>query len=295
MRARINVLSETPGEWQKCRKLWSNWNQAKKTRVDGHLVPTPNEEDILYQAMLGIWPLGPSKNINRAELKQRIEAFFIKAAKEAKTYTNWTSPNEPHEAALRKFVHAIIDDSGSRRFRADFEALQEKLAFYGAFNSCSQLILKMTSPGVPDFYQGNEIWNFRLTDPDNREPVDFKKRMKMLHELKSRNVDAIPELCQNLLNHWCDGRLKLYFGERARDYSRVATTFLLKFRGKTNSRMPLLAAPVRIGLWLLFHDCLRISSPRERSPSARRPGTRPHWLCPLLRLADGLTSSPVNH
>ena len=210
VRARINVLSETPGEWQKCLKLWSNWNKAKKTRVDGHLVPTTNEEDILYQAMLGIWPLGPSKDINREELRQRIEAFFIKAAKEAKTYTNWTSPNEPHEAALRKFVHSIIDDSGSRRFRADFEALQEKLAFYGAFNSCSQLILKMTSPGVPDFYQGNEIWNFRLTDPDNREPVDFKKRMKMLHELKSRNVDAIPELCQNLLNHWCDGRLKLY-------------------------------------------------------------------------------------
>lgn len=210
VRARLNVLSEIPGEWQRCLTRWSNWNKSKKTKVDGRLVPTPNEEVILYQAMLGIWPAECSKNINRQELEQRLANFFIKAAKEAKTHTSWTCPNEPHEAALRKFVCSIIDDSGRNRFLADFKILLEKLAFYGALNSCSQLILKMTSPGVPDFYQGNEIWNFRLTDPDNRQPVDLKKRMKMLRELKSRNIDAIPELCQDLLNHWCDGRLKLY-------------------------------------------------------------------------------------
>jgi (1->4)-alpha-D-glucan 1-alpha-D-glucosylmutase len=210
VRARLNVLSEIPGEWQRCLARWSNWNKVKKTRVDGHLVPTPNEEVILYQAMLGIWPAGRSENINGEELKQRIADFFIKAAKEAKTHTSWISPNEPHEAALRKFVCSITDHSGRNRFLADFKTLQEKLAFYGAFNSCFQLILKMTSPGVPDFYQGNETWSFRLTDPDNRQPVDFKKRMKMLHELKFCSVDAVPELCQDLLNHWGDGRLKLY-------------------------------------------------------------------------------------
>ena len=210
VRARLNVLSEIPDEWQRCLTRWSNWNKAKKTRVDGHLVPTPNEEVILYQAMLGIWPAQCSKNMNREELKQRIADFFIKAAKEAKTHTSWVSPNEAHEAALRKFVCSIIHDSGRNRFLDDFKVLQQKLAFYGALNSCSQLILKMTSPGVPDFYQGNEIWNFRLTDPDNRQPVDFKERMKMLRELASCSVDAIPELCQDLLNHWCDGRLKLY-------------------------------------------------------------------------------------
>lgn len=210
VRARLNVLSEIPGEWQRCLTRWSSWNKSKKTKVDGRLVPTPNEEVILYQAMLGIWPAGCSENTNGEELKQRLAGFFIKAAKEAKTHTSWISPYEPHEKALRKFVCSIIDDSGRNRFLADFKTLQGKLAFYGAFNSCSQLILKTTSPGVPDFYQGNEIWNFRLTDPDNRQPVDFKERMKMLHALKSYNINAIPELCHDLLNHWCDGRLKLY-------------------------------------------------------------------------------------
>lgn len=211
VRARLNVLSEIPGEWQRRLTRWSNWNKAKKTSVGGHLVPTPNEEVILYQAMLGIWPAGCSKNMHGKELQQRIADFFVKAAKEAKTHTSWICPNEPHEAALRKFVCSITDDSGRNRFLDDFKVLQEKLAFYGIFNSCSQLILKMTSPGVPDFYQGNEIWNFRLTDPDNRQPVDFKKRMRMLRELRSRNIGPIPELlCQDLLNHWRDGRLKLY-------------------------------------------------------------------------------------
>lgn len=211
VRARLNVLSEIPGEWQRRLTRWSNWNKAKKTSVGGHLVPTRNEEVILYQAMLGIWPAGCSKNMHGKELQQRIADFFVKAAKEAKTHTSWICPNEPHEAALRKFVSSIIDDSGRNRFLDDFKVLQEKLAFYGIFNSCSQLILKMTSPGVPDFYQGNEIWNFRLTDPDNRQPVDFKKRMRMLRELRSRNIGPIPELlCQDLLNHWRDGRLKLY-------------------------------------------------------------------------------------
>ena len=211
VRARLNVLSEIPGEWQRRLTRWSNWNKAKKTSVGGHLVPTRNEEVILYQAMLGIWPAGCSKNMHGKELQQRIADFFVKAAKEAKTHTSWICPNEPHEAALRKFVCSITDDSGRNRFLDDFKVLQEKLAFYGIFNSCSQLILKMTSPGVPDFYQGNEIWNFRLTDPDNRQPVDFKKRMRMLRELRSRNIGPIPELlCQDLLNHWRDGRLKLY-------------------------------------------------------------------------------------
>ncbi|HEV2314919.1 MAG TPA: malto-oligosyltrehalose synthase [Candidatus Acidoferrales bacterium] len=240
VRARLNVLSEIPGEWQRRLTRWSNWNKAKKTSVDGHLVPTLNEEVILYQAMLGVWPAGCSKNMHGKELQQRIADFFVKAAKEAKTHTSWTCPNEPHEAALRRFVCSIIDDSGRNRFLDDFKALQERLAFYGAFNSCSQLILKMTSPGVPDFYQGNETWNFRLTDPDNRQPVDFKKRMEMLHALKSYNINAFPELCQDLLNHWCDGRLKLYITACILQFRRAhqelfsnGDYFPLKVQGKS--------------------------------------------------------------
>ncbi|MHB8541169.1 MAG: malto-oligosyltrehalose synthase [Candidatus Acidiferrales bacterium] len=220
-RARINVLSEMPDVWQRCLTRWSRWNKSKKTILGDHAVPTPNEEVILYQAMLGIWPVGCSKNVNRGELVRRVEEFFVKAAKEAKTHTSWIAPNEPHEAALRKFVRAILDDSADKRFLDDFEALHGKLAFYGALNSCSQLILKMTSPGVPDFYQGNEIWNFCLTDPDNRRPVDFQRRTRMLEALKSRGSDASPQLCQHLLNHWQDGCLKLYVTMRILQFRRA--------------------------------------------------------------------------
>ncbi len=221
VRARLNVLSEIPDEWRKYLARWSNWNSAKKTRVGELRAPTPREEVMLYQAMLGIWPMGCSKNMNREELTQRIERFFIKSVKEARIHTNWISPNEPHEAALRKFVHSILEDSAGNRFFRDFLVLHQKLAFYGAFNSLSQLILKMTSPGIPDFYQGTEIWNFRLTDPDNRQPVDFKKRMQILHELKSCNAGALPEICEDLLNHWCDGRLKLYITARILQFRRA--------------------------------------------------------------------------
>jgi len=210
VRARLNVLSEIPGVWNKRLKRWSHWNKSKKTRLGDHVVPTPNEEVILYQSMLGVWPTECPSNANCGKLEARIEEFFIKAAREAKTGTSWISPNEPHEAALRKFVHSIVDGSGDNRFLTDFLTLQKKLAFYGAANSWSQLILKITSPGVPDFYQGNEIWNFRLTDPDNRQPVNFKKRIEMLQELKSNGSDAFPDLCQDFLSHWHDGRLKLY-------------------------------------------------------------------------------------
>src|SRR5487761_275771 len=220
-RARINVLSEMPDVWQKCLTRWSRWNKSKKTILGDQAVPTPNEEVILYQAMLAIWPVGCSKNVNRGELARRTEEFFVKAAKEAKTHTSWIAPNEPHEAALRKFVHAILDGSADNRFLADFEALQGKLAFYGALNSCSQLILKVTSPGVPDFYQGNELWNFCLTDPDNRQPVDFQRRTRILEALKSRGSGASLELCRHLLSHWQDGSLKLYVTMRILQFRRA--------------------------------------------------------------------------
>ncbi|MHB8524540.1 MAG: malto-oligosyltrehalose synthase [Candidatus Acidiferrales bacterium] len=220
-RARVNVLSEMPDVWRKCLARWSRWNKSKKTIIDDQSVPTPNEEVILYQAMLGIWPLGCSKTLNRGELTRRVEEFFVKAAKEAKTHTSWIAPNEPHEGALRKFVHAILDDPADNRFLVDFEALQEKLALYGALNSCSQLILKIASPGVPDFYQGNELWNFCLTDPDNRRPVDFQRRTRMLEALKSRASDASPESCQHLLSHWQDGCLKLFITMRLLQFRRA--------------------------------------------------------------------------
>ncbi|MGH9684677.1 MAG: malto-oligosyltrehalose synthase [Candidatus Acidiferrales bacterium] len=217
-RVRIDVLSEMPDEWRKRLVRWNRWNRSRKTKLDGRLVPSSNEEVLLYQAMLGIWPL---ENPNVDELKQRIETFFMKAVREAKTHTSWMSPNEKHEAALREFISSILDAPDRNRFLSDFRELQERLAFYGVWNACSQLVLKMTSPGVPDFFQGNELWNFRLTDPDNRQPVDFASRVKLLEELKAHNARSCPEFLLDLVKHWRDGRLKLFLTMRGLNLRRA--------------------------------------------------------------------------
>lgn len=210
VRARLNVLSEMPHEWSKALRRWSRMNKRKKTLVDGHLVPTPNEEVIFYQAMLGIWPLELCANVDRKALQSRLEEFVVKAAKEAKTETSWLSPNEKHESALRQFVSSLLSAGAGDPFLSDFQLLHGDLAFLGACNSFSQLLLKMTVPGVPDFYQGSELWSLCLTDPDNRQLVDFRSRITALENLNSQgacpSVDGIAEL----LNNWPDGRLKLY-------------------------------------------------------------------------------------
>ncbi len=220
VRARINVLSEMPREWAKVLRRWSRLNKHKKTLVDGRFAPTPNEEVILYQAMLGVWPVEPVAKIDRKALQSRLEEFFVKAAKEAKTETSWLSPNEKHESALRQFVSSLLAAPASDPFISDFPRLHRDLAFLGACNSCSQLLLKMTAPGIPDFYQGSELWNLCLTDPDNRQPVDFRSRITALENLKSQGADPSAACIAELLNDWSDGRLKLYLTTRVLNFRR---------------------------------------------------------------------------
>ncbi len=218
VRARVNVLSEMPREWSKHLRRWSRMNKRHKTGVDGKHVPTPNEEVLLYQAMLGIWPLQPLSEIDGQSLESRLQEFLVKAAREAKTETSWLSPNEKHESALRKFVSSLLAVSPGDPFFIDFLKLHREIAFLGACNSCSQLVLKVTVPGVPDFYQGNELWNPCLIDPDNRRPIDFRIRMAALEQL-GRSQESAETWLSSLLNNWTDGNLKLYL-----------TSALLNFR-----------------------------------------------------------------
>jgi (1->4)-alpha-D-glucan 1-alpha-D-glucosylmutase len=227
VRARINVLSEVPAEWKLRLKRWAEWNQSKKVTVDGRIAPSPNEEILLYQSMLGIWPFGEthetrlaegqSGEAKRAELRERLQNFILKAAREAKTHSSWISPNETHENALRQFVSAILaaDDNP---FLADFSEFVEQIAPSGACNAYAQLLLKITSPGVPDFFQGNELWNLRLTDPDNRNQVNFAERVQLLDELKRNRPDSHPVNPAELLSTWKDGRLKLYLTREALNF-----------------------------------------------------------------------------
>ncbi|MGH9404064.1 MAG: malto-oligosyltrehalose synthase [Terriglobia bacterium] len=205
VRARINVLSELPAEWSRRLSQWSRWN--KKTRVNGRPVPDPNEEFLLYQTMLGAWPLEESEI---PAFRKRLQDYMTKAIREAMIHTKWDRPNVKHEKALSRFIHAIMDGPEATRFLKDFLEFQEKIGYYGALNSLAQLTIKVAAPGTPDFYQGSELWDLRLVDPDNRGAVDFERRTRLLEELEREPSADQPALIENLLAHWKDGRIKLY-------------------------------------------------------------------------------------
>lgn len=215
VRARIHVLSEIPREWHTRFRRWSSWNKDKKSIENGRIVPSIAEEFLIYETLVGGWPLDESE---MDKFPERLLGFVIKAAREAKQFTSWLDPNEAHESALRHFVSGIVDPSAARRFLADFRRFHARIAFHGALNSLAQVVLKIAAPGNPDLYQGNELWDFSLTDPDNRRPVDFAKRAGYLEALQKSRADNLP--FTSLLNNWVDGRIKLFVTHRALDFRR---------------------------------------------------------------------------
>jgi (1->4)-alpha-D-glucan 1-alpha-D-glucosylmutase len=193
VRARINVLSEMAPQWEHQVRRWSKMNAARKKNG----VPDANEELLLYQTLIGIWPLDERE---LPSLPDRLQQYLEKASREAKNHTSWIAPNHQYEESLLGFAAAILTD---HEFRTDFLRFQKRIAFYGFLNSLSQVVLKATAPGAPDFYQGTELWDFSLVDPDNRRTVDYAKRSAMLQEIKATSPDS-------LLRHWEDGRIKMF-------------------------------------------------------------------------------------
>ena len=220
VRTRISVLSEVPEKWDKGLRRWARLNNSKKKKlVDGKSVPDPNEEYLLYQTMLGAWPLEEG---DISGFRKRLQDYMVKAVREANVHTSWTRPNLRHERALTHFIKSITTASSANSFLSDFLRLNGEVAYYGALNSLAQLLLKITIPGVPDFYQGSELWDFRLVDPDNRGPVDFEKRVRLLAELQQQDDqhDRLG-LIEDLLTHWQDGRIKLFLTSRALNFRRA--------------------------------------------------------------------------
>jgi (1->4)-alpha-D-glucan 1-alpha-D-glucosylmutase len=217
VRARINVLSEIPGDWQARLPRWSKLNVAHRKMIHGQPVPDRNEEIFLYQTLLGMWPLDTSDFVN---LTGRLQAYAIKATREAMVHTQWTLPNLPHERALKSFVAAILKPGPQNAFLRDFSVFQERIAYFGMINGLCQTLLKIAAPGVPDFYQGSELWDLRLVDPDNRQPVDFIKRSAMLARLKQLDQPQASHLPEELTQDWRDGRMKLYLIWRALNFRR---------------------------------------------------------------------------
>ncbi|WP_414548971.1 malto-oligosyltrehalose synthase [Anabaena sp. CCY 0017] len=205
IRARLNILSEIPEEWKTQVYAFCEINHHHKTRLNRSLdKPDRNDEYQFYQMLIGTFPFFEHEY---NDFYQRIQDYVLKAAREAKVYTAWLRPNETYENALTQFVSAVLKED---EFLQNFIPFQKRIAYYGIFNSLSQTLLKITSPGVPDFYQGTELWDFSMVDPDNRRPVDFELRQSHLKAIKKQAKTDILKLINELLVTKEDGRIKLF-------------------------------------------------------------------------------------
>jgi len=207
VRARISVLSELASEWDAAARELRRVAAPMRAHVDGETAPDPNEEYLLYQTLLGTWPPVPPDDAELAAYTDRIVAYMRKATKEAKVNTSWIDASPEYDEAVEAFVRALL--ARKSPFWEPFLPLAARVSFFGTWNALSQTLLRLTSPGVPDTYQGTEIWDFSLVDPDNRRPVDWKMRKAMLSQLTLRR-DEGTALARELVQNAADGRVKLY-------------------------------------------------------------------------------------
>ncbi|OPY71673.1 MAG: Maltooligosyl trehalose synthase [Syntrophorhabdus sp. PtaU1.Bin050] len=223
VRARINVLSEIPFMWREHITAWSKLNRRKKVVVDGQPVPDRNEEYLLYQTLIGSWPAGSSSDAALFQTyKQRIKDYMVKAIREAKVNSSWINPNTLYEEAILVFIETVLSNSPDNRFLPHFLPFQELISFCGRYNSLAQALLKITSPGMPDFYQGSELWDFTLVDPDNRRPVDYNVRKAMLEAIIKRESEIpLIQLAREIMADGVNGRIKLYTIYKALNYRKA--------------------------------------------------------------------------
>jgi len=210
-RARLNVLSEIPEEWFSLLKSWSGINKNKKRMVGPVKAPDKNDEYLIYQTLIGSYPFY-EKDIE--EFKERMKKYVVKSIREAKIHTEWLKADEGYENACISFVDELLKAGEDNDFLKSFMPFCKKISHFGIFNSLSQLLLKITSPGIPDFYQGTELWDLNLVDPDNRRPVDFQRRRVFLDDIKSKEQNIF-ELLKELMNNKEDGRIKLLTAQKA--------------------------------------------------------------------------------
>lgn len=219
VRARLNVLSEIPGEWSDRVARWTHLNRAARTEVDdGEHAPDRNEEYLLYQTLVGVWPAGAGETAPSDVFRDRIQAYIRKALCEAKVHSSWINPDADYEAAIAHFVNRILDPEHSAEFLADLQQFVARVAFFGRVNSLAQTVIHCTAPGVPDTYQGAEGWDFSLVDPDNRRPVDYATReawMKELTEQAAGGGRALCRLALRLSRELADPRAKAFVASRA--------------------------------------------------------------------------------
>jgi (1->4)-alpha-D-glucan 1-alpha-D-glucosylmutase len=209
VRARMLAISEIPELWARSLQKWRTANRRFKKQIDDAEAPDGGEEYLLYQTLLGTWPVSvdgtPAPSVSK-EFVSRIQDYMAKALKEAKLNTSWIQPNENWDSAMVDFVARILETSPRNKFLPAFLPVAEEIARLGAVNSLAQITIKFTAPGVPDVYQGTELWDDSLVDPDNRRPVDYARRREMLRQIRNAPGD--------LMRCWADGRIKLHLTQR---------------------------------------------------------------------------------
>src|SRR5438874_5039701 len=216
VRARLVAISEIPELWRRSLQRWGTANHRWKRMVNELEAPDANEEYLLYQTLLGTWPMqanGEPEPAPAPEYIERIQAYMAKALKEAKINTSWIQPNEQWDTAMHDFVARILDSSPRNKFLPLFLPAAKEIAGLGAIYSLTQTFLNLNSPVVPDIYQGTEVWDYSLVDPDNRRPVDYKMRRQMLERLSGVTPDE-------LMKMWPDGRIKMFLIQRALRFRR---------------------------------------------------------------------------
>ncbi|MEL6468883.1 MAG: malto-oligosyltrehalose synthase [Cyanobacteria bacterium J06623_4] len=212
VRSRLAVLSEIPETWATQVNHWRELNADKKQSTHPHTSPTPTDEYFLYQTLVGAYPFDNSDDLS--DFRERIKAYAIKAGREAKVNTNWISPDESYENAYTSFIDQLLTPSKNNTFLNSLQAFQQSIATYGIYTALSQQLIKIAAPGIPDFYQGSELWDLSLVDPDNRRPVDYSKRKQHIKEIATDWRVNPDELLQNLLKKAPNGRIKLFLTMR---------------------------------------------------------------------------------
>jgi malto-oligosyltrehalose synthase len=232
VRARIDVLSEMPRGWRAMLDRWKQMNRSRRKDIEGLPAPSPNDEYLLYETLIGTLPLdfgaraaseAAAREDTLRNYVERIESYMVKALREAKVRTSWANVDEAYEEAVRQFVRSILEPRPGNLFLTDLSATVERIAPSGLLNSLSQTLCKLAAPGVPDIYQGTELWDFSLVDPDNRRPVDFETRRRLLREIgpPSQVPTSGGAGGRELADLLSDGRAKLLLIRRALELRRA--------------------------------------------------------------------------
>ncbi|MCB9788539.1 MAG: malto-oligosyltrehalose synthase [Deltaproteobacteria bacterium] len=287
VRARLNVLTALPELWGERLRGWYELNAPHRTSLDGEPAPTPNDEMMIYQTLLGVWPADRGPAEAARSLRERVSAYMVKAMREAKEQTSWHDQHEDYEQAVVAFIEGILAEPGGA-FIEELADLARRLGRFGAAGSLAALVLKLASPGVPDIYQGGELWALNLVDPDNRRHVDFELRRQMLDALRSAPSPA--DLAAELLANWEDGRIKLWVTHRGLTHRRAHRDLYLHgdyrpLRPSDDARGRVCAfARHHEGQWLVCAAALRTAT---WLPDPGEPATSAAWSGQHLQLPEG--------